>query len=284
MTSPNSPRWSELLIEAVERPGLILEAYSRFYGYSLGNQIAAICQCIGRGIQPGPIATVVRWNDLGRRVKKGERALCLCMPVSVKERTEGAAEADETAATADTTSRLRTVFVWKRRWFVLDQTEGDTLPEAPPIPAWDKARALETLGIREVQFTDTDGNIQGYAKGRTVAVSPLAQLPAKTLFHELAHVQMGHCVPGGDGIVLSKSLVEAEAESVALLCLESLRLPGAEYCRGYIQDWLGRGVVIPEASAQRIFKAADSILRAGQEKLRPAASAQHEAASAAVPA
>jgi hypothetical protein len=56
---------------------------------------------------------------------------------------------------------------------------------------------------------------------------------------------------------------------VALICLESLGLPGAEYCRGYVQHWL-RGERIPEASAARIFKAADTILRAG-------APAQHAA-------
>jgi hypothetical protein len=46
-----------------------------------------------------------------------------------------------------------------------------------------------------------------------------------------------------------------------LLC-ESLELPGAEYSRGYIQNWL-QGDVIPEKSAQKIFGAADRILKAG---------------------
>ena len=57
---------------------------------------------------------------------------------------------------------------------------------------------------------------------------------------------------------------EVEAESVALLCLESLGMDGAEYCRGYIQNWL-QGSTIPERSAQRIFAAADKILKAGIE-------------------
>ena len=60
-----------------------------------------------------------------------------------------------------------------------------------------------------------------------------------------------------------KNLREAEAESVALICCESLGLPGAEFCRGYIQNWLS-GDVIPEKSAQKIFHAADQILKAGQ--------------------
>jgi len=39
-------------------------------------------------------------------------------------------------------------------------------------------------------------------------------------------------------------------------------MPGAEYCRGYIQNWL-QGGVVPERSARRIFAAADKILKAG---------------------
>ena len=47
----------------------------------------------------------------------------------------------------------------------------------------------------------------------------------------------------------------------------TLDLPGQEYCRGYIQSWLsGEGLGeagIGEASARRIFGAADKILRGG---------------------
>jgi len=54
-------------------------------------------------------------------------------------------------------------------------------------------------------------------------------------------------------------------------CCESLDLPGTEFSRGYIQSW-GNGRAISERSAQRIFHAADQILRAGQ----PTASPSHE--------
>jgi hypothetical protein len=61
-----------------------------------------------------------------------------------------------------------------------------------------------------------------------------------------------------------RSLREAEAEAVAMLLCESLSLPGAEFCRGYIQNWL-KGDAIPEKSAMKIFGAADRILKAGQQ-------------------
>jgi hypothetical protein len=66
-----------------------------------------------------------------------------------------------------------------------------------------------------------------------------------------------------------RSLREVEAEAVALLCCEALGLEGAEYCRGYLQNWLCPGIgfdasAIPEKGAQKIFRAADQILRAGR--------------------
>ena len=62
-----------------------------------------------------------------------------------------------------------------------------------------------------------------------------------------------------------RSLRECEAEAVAMLCCAALGLPGVECCRGYIQSWWGHGNPIPERSAQRVLKAADQILKAGQE-------------------
>jgi antirestriction protein ArdC len=104
----------------------------------------------------------------------------------------------------------------------------------------------------------------GYAKKRSIAISPLAFAPFKTLFHELAHVTLGHTAELDflDSESTPKSLREVEAESVTLILCESLNLPGAHFARGYIQSWLA-GDVIPEKSAQKIFRAADRILKAG---------------------
>ena len=249
----NQTKWTELLQQAVSEPGLILRAYSAFHGFSLGNRIAAIFQCNQRGIEPGPINTYPGWLSLNRQVKKGERAIWLCMPLTRKSKDEG--HENET---------IITNFVWKPRWFVLAQTDGEPV-EAQTSPAWDKARALAALGIQEIPFTLTDGNVQGYAQKRQVAISPLAAMPHKTLLHELAHVELGHTLESEftDSEHTPRSLREAEAEAVALLLCESSELPGSEFSRGYIQSWL-RGDMIPEKSAQKIFGAADRILRAGQ--------------------
>jgi hypothetical protein len=42
------------------------------------------------------------------------------------------------------------------------------------------------------EIDELNGNIQGFANGRGIAVSPLAALPHKTTFHEIAHIVLGH--------------------------------------------------------------------------------------------
>jgi hypothetical protein len=73
--------WAALLIDAVEKPGVIAEAYRQFWNYSVGNQLLALFQCFARKIEPGPIHTFLGWKECGRFVKKGEKAITLCMPV-----------------------------------------------------------------------------------------------------------------------------------------------------------------------------------------------------------
>ena len=263
--APDVPKWSALLVEAVNKPGLIMEAYSAFHNYSIGNQILALVQCQLRGLEPGPINTFPGWQALGRTVKRGERALILCMPITRKVRDEEAPESN-----GENGERRFTSFMHKARWFAISQTIGDEFTP-PRLPDWEAERALAALDIEQITFTDTDGNCQGYARKRQIAINPVAQLPHKTLFHETAHVILGHTSEADftDTERTPKNLREVEAEAVALLCCEALNLEGAEYCRGYIQNWLCpaigyNGDAIPEKSAQKIFRAADQILRAGR--------------------
>jgi hypothetical protein len=267
--------WSKILADAVTRPGVISQAYSLFHRYSVGNQLAALMQCLSRKLEPGPINTYVGWQKLGRQVRKGEQALVLVMPVTQKRKQGEVRMPDrfeQQSPGGEEPAASYTRFIERPFWFTLGQTEGEEfVPE--PIPEWEEARALSTLQVERIRFTHSDSNCQGYAVGRRVAVSPIAFLPHRTLFHGLAHVVLGHTAELRDPFVdrddrMPKDLREAEAECVALLCNASLGLPGEEFSRGYIQHWIGR-TPIQERNAQRIFRAADAILRAGRDD-RPA--------------
>jgi hypothetical protein len=187
------------------------------------------------------------------------------MPVTRKVRDEESQDNQ-----TENHERTFTGFIYKPHWFVLSQTIGDEFVPTN-LPEWNAEQALAALNIEQISFTHTDGNCQGYARRRQIAINPVAQLPHKTMFHEAAHVILGHTTESdyADTERTLKNLREVEAETVALLCCEALNLEGADYCRGYIQNWLYPPVRhneagIPEKSAQKIFHAADQILRAGR--------------------
>jgi hypothetical protein len=262
----NNPEvdFAALLQSAVEEPGNIATSYSTFWSYSLGNQMLALRQCLARGIQPGPISTFPGWKEHGRFVKKGEKAIVLCMPVTNKKAITVHGDGNDQGREETVTF---TRFVYKPNWFVLSQTDGeDYTPK--PLPGFDFDRALKCLDIQRMEFAKLNGNCHGYAKNRSVAVSPIAPLPESTLLHEIAHVVLGHTAEAEMTNSTEKTphdIGELEAEATAMLCCAALGLGGIQESRQYIQSWY-RSKTVPETSARKIFQAADAILKAGREK------------------
>ncbi len=266
MTEKHHATWGELLRDAVETPGRMLSAYTAFHNYSFGNALLALEQCLRRKLEPGPLNTYRGWLERERQVRRGERGITLCIPLPYKAKRNGDAAEEESAA-----GETRYAFRFRAYWFVLAQTEGEETA-VPPIPGFDTETALHKLNIARTPFDEINGNTQGFANERQIAVNPLAALPHKTTFHEIAHIVLGHTATERlvDGEHTTTHLREVEAESVALICCETLGLEGAEFCRGYIQHWLKTEKEIPSQSAGRIFAAATSILKAGT----PAAGSQ----------
>jgi len=269
------PDWGKLLQEALNTPGVLSDCYSVFYNYSLGNQMLAASQMLSRGMGISPIATFKKWKSLGRSVKKGEKAISLYMPVTVRKKE---------AESEDEDARFQ-FFVMKPRWFALSQTDGEYFDAPSVIPDWNKYIALEKLGLSEIPFQAIDGNIQGYARPnkKEVAINPVAAYPMKTLFHEIAHCVL-HSKEAmmADGAIMERGQKEAEAESVAYLCCATLGLDGKDESRAYIQDWLDGDDKdeFAKKSASRVFSAADKILRAGRrECLEPGSTGDEDNAA-----
>lgn len=264
-SAPTVPKreqsFTKLLEDAVNKPGVLSQAYYHFHSYSLLNRLLAWFECHRRNIEPGPIHTFKGWLSLNRHVRKGEKGITLCMPVMIKDKQK-----DESSTTQNEDVITRQCFIYRANWFVLSQTDGEELT-IDPIPNWDESLALEALDIDRVPFDLMDGNVQGFARGREMSVSPIAYLPQRTLIHEMAHVLLGHTAENTSMIDQSertpRDIREVEAESVAYIVTQSLGLPGEEFSRGYLQHWLN-GQSIAERSAQHIFRTADAILKAGR--------------------
>ena len=249
--------WAELLRDALNDPGRAAECYRAFHNYSIGNQYLAASQMQWRGIPITPIATFKAWKAKGRSVRKGEKAIILCVPIVVQ---------GEDKETGDKFRFVRG-FTYRARWFALAQTDG-TDAELDEVPGWSWDGALNAFGVKLVPFEGyVNGNVQGWAnsENKTVALSPVAAHASRTMLHELAHAIL-HNVDDEEGRTLSTAVKELEAEAVAYLVSATLELPGAEESRGYMQHWYGKGKTVPEAQATRIFAAAGKILEAGKMK------------------
>ena len=261
MSDIYKPDWASLLLDVVNIPGKLSACYKAFHSYSIGNAIVAMCQLEKAGIPLGPLATYKGWLAKGRQVQKGQKAIFMCQPIMVKDKT---------------TQTEKRVFIWKRGWFAVAQTapiEGmDQQNDAPVERVFDMAKAMATLDIAEIPWGTIEGNSQGYAMGRSIAVNPVAILPHKTRFHEMAHVVLGHTSEAlglaADDEKTPQTMREVEAETVAYICIETLGLPGAVESRGYVQHWIARhgADAIPEKAAHRILMAAQKILSAGAVK------------------
>jgi antirestriction protein ArdC len=253
--SETTVAWASMLKDAVNEAGVISKCYSTFHNYSIGNQILAYSQLAAREMPLAPIATYKKWAELGRQVKKGSKALALVMPVTVNKKDDAGVK----------TGDCFQFFTLKNNWFTLDQTEGADFANEVITPNWCAAKALTALEITQVRYDSANGNSQGYAIGKNIAINPVAALPHKTRFHELAHVVLGHTLENAmhDDDRTPRDIREVEAESVAYILCSVLDLPGLAESRGYIQGWLS-GSDISDKSAQRIFGAADKILKAGK--------------------
>jgi hypothetical protein len=103
-----------------------------------------------RGIQPGPLATFPKWKELGRFVKKGQKALTLCMPLTCK-RTKTVKKDDGTDQEEEFSF---THFTYKAHWFVLAQTDGTQshspiTPNGQPNPPLSLWRSVLTFVDRQ---------------------------------------------------------------------------------------------------------------------------------------
>lgn len=122
----------------------------------------------------------------GRYIKRGSKAITLCMPVTRKYN-----KPVKDSITGEEKEIKYIDFMFKNNWFALSQTDGKELEPEDININWNKEKALSEFDIKEINFGIVNGNTQGYATfDNEIAINPLAQLPVKTLFHEIAHVQV----------------------------------------------------------------------------------------------
>lgn len=230
--------------------------------YSFRNFMLILQQC--------PDATDVRslreWNAAGRRVRKGEHAIRIWAP-SIRKQDPAADPGNEANHDGEDQVTVRFILV---SVFDVSQTEGEPLPRAAlsdycpellsgaaPGGLWDALAAQ----VAAHHFTIERGDCGG-PNGRTTWGTRTVRVrddvddaqAAKTLAHELAHIELGH-----EHRPDSRRVREVEAESVACIVAAACGLDTLPYSVPYVAGW-ARDLDTATRSAERIYETADAIL------------------------
>jgi hypothetical protein len=237
-----------------------LDAMSRFHNYIFGN----VLEIARQKPTATRVAGMYAWNQLGRRIKKGEKGIRILAPIiGVKRKPDVEAE-------KDITRQNTTVLVGFRNAYVFDvsQTEGPELPTLHEISgdvAENRDRLIsfiEHQGI-DLAFTENIAPALGVSYGGRIAILP-GQSKAEefsTLVHELAH-EMLH--KAERRTTTAKVVKETEAEAIAFVVGKAVGLQTGTASADYIHLYHGNASLLIE-SLEVIQKTSAVILAA----LRP---------------
>ena len=253
----------KLLIEQMEAghsEGLTayLTAMGRFHSYSLGN----ILEIARQMPDATRVAGLYAWNQLGRKVGKGQKGIRILAPLIGTRRKK-----DE-EANQDITRQNQPVLVGFRAVYVFDvsQTEGAELPELTERTKGEVGTYRERLvdftlaqGI-QLEFKESIAPALGMSYGGKIALLP-GQTPAEefsTLVHELAH-EMLHRTERR--IATTKTVRGTEAEAIAFVVSQTIGLDAGRASADYIHLYHGNAALLTE-SLEVIQKTSALILSA----------------------
>ena len=235
-----------------------LTAMGRFHNYSFGN----ILEIARQKPDATRVAGLYAWNQLGRKVKKGEHGIRILAPViGVRRKKDEEAEKDIRTQNQAVLVGFRSAYV-----FDVSQTEGTELPEFSERVSGNAGDYRDRLvdfviaqGIA-LEFKESIGPALGMSYGGKIALLP-GQSSAEefsTLVHELAH-EMLH--KAERRTATTKTVRETEAEAVAFVVGKTIGLETGRASADYIHLYHGNAALLTE-SLEVIQKTSALILAA----------------------
>jgi antirestriction protein ArdC len=209
-----------------------VQTRAKFHRYSFNN-----CMLIAlQAPEATQVAGFRAWQQLGRRVRKGERSIKIMAPMGIKEHDADGQETGE-----------RIVFFRSVPVFDIAQTDGEPLREIPrePITGDSHAHLLEplTAHARSLGFSVDRESLEhagGYcdARARRIVLSTnlgSANAQVRVLVHELAHA---HGVSYKD---YGREDAAVIVETAAVIACGALGLDTSGESIPYIAGWGERG-------------------------------------------
>ena len=214
-----------------------VRARGMFHAYSASNCMLIALQCHQRGIVPERIAGFHTWVKLGRAVRKGERALRILAPITVKQGTTEGEDAE----------RRRVFF---KTTFVFDISQTDPIPGVEQAPLQPPQEPLTgdshghlvapltgfagSLGYA-VAFESIPGATGGWCDTRAQRIVIDADVSAngqvRTLVHEIVHAL------GVDYVQYSRAQAEVIVDTATLIVLARVGLDVSGETIPYVAGW-----------------------------------------------
>lgn len=220
-----------------------LNAMSRFHSYSFGN----ILEIARQKPDATRVAGLYAWNQLGRKVRKGEKGIRILAPI-IGVRRKKLEEAEK-----DIAKQNEAVLVGFRSAYVFDisQTDGVELPALREISGdvgENRARLLSFIERQRIQlvFAESIAPALGMSYGGRIAILP-GQSEAEefsTLVHELAH-EMLH--KAERRTATTKTVRETEAEAIAFVIGQAVGLETGSKSADYIHLYHGNASLLAES-------------------------------------
>ena len=231
------------------------------------------------------VAGFRKWQELGRQVRKGEKAIKI-FGYSTKKITETDTETGEETTRRAPRFPILSVFDIAQT----DPIEGHPAAAAETIttrlqgedPAAIHSRIAQVM--TEQGWTVTREHIAGESNGRTslggsrriIVDDTISDAQAaKTMIHEAAHALM-HASGDIDPAELHRGRAEVEAESVAYVLAGLLGLDTTDYSIGYIAGWGDGDLEVITDTARAVLATVHTLA----EALEPATDEAEDTAAA----
>jgi antirestriction protein ArdC len=235
-----------------------LRFVSAFRHYSFNNLLSIAAQCP----HATPVAGYRKWQELGRQVRKGERAIKILGYSTKKITTTDPTTGEEVE---DRVVRYPVLSV-----FDISQTDGDPIPtDSYQLPTGDgPAGALDklTTWLTDEGWTVREKSLAGRCEGYTdhqdrvivtnTGLEPAARLAV--LLHEAAHAILHSELAPGE-YQAHRGLCETEAESVAYVLANLLGLDTDASSISYVAGWSQTDPAVLATAATNVLRAVNTI-------------------------
>jgi antirestriction protein ArdC len=246
--------------------------------YSFHNTLLIASQARQMGFELTHVAGFRAWLRLNRCVRKGQQALRILAPVSVKERD----------ADGEETGERRTFF---RTAFVFDVSQTAVLPDREPVPLEPPRQAitgdshaallepLERLAgelgyaVRYRPLAGPDGLCDYRQRRISIEADLAANAKVATLVHELGHALIDRELEGDAR--LGRQLEELVVEAVAYVVCAGTGLATGQDSVPYIAGWEGDNAL---EQLQRSAELIDRLARRIEQTIAPGGDPEREAA------